>query len=94
MNTISILGIVAFALLLIIILWGAIAVPLFKKKADQKQEIKMAKIIAGLKKDDKILLAAGIRGYFVKIKNDTIYVEISPNVIIRVDKHAVIGIYK
>ena len=93
MKSLTMIGVVAIALLVLVFIWGGIVAPILRRKSSQKRDEKLSKIIAGFKKDDKILLASGIRGYFVKVKNDTLYVEIAKDVIIRVDKHAVMGVY-
>ena len=93
MGSLTMIGIIAICILALIVVWGGIVAPILRKKSSNKRDEKLSKIIAGFKKDDKILLASGIRGYFVKVKNDTLYVEIADGVIIRVDKHAVMGVY-
>lgn len=68
--------------------------PILRKKAAKKQEEQLTQTVAQFREGDKILLASGIRALYVKTKGDVIHAKIAENVIIKVDKHAIMGVYK
>lgn len=78
----------------LMLIWSIIIVPLLRRKAASKQEIHLEQTLLSFKEGDKILLASGIRALFVKRKGDVIHAKIADNVIIKIDKHAIMGVYK
>lgn len=94
MSTLNIVNIVLLSVVGVLFLWSMTVGPVLKKKMIAKREEKLEKTVASFKQGDKILLASGIRGYFIKYKGDVIHVKIADNVVIKVDHHAVMGVYK
>lgn len=74
--------------------WSLVVVPILKKRNHKKQEERLNETIKLLREGDKILLSAGIRGLFVKSKGDIIHIKVDKEVILKVDKHAIVGVYK
>lgn len=70
--------------IIIFAIWYFLVIKPQKKKQDQhKQQL------ADLKKNDEIVLASGIHGTIVNVKEKTLIVRIDDNVKIEVDKEAV-----
>lgn len=75
-------------------IFSLLVAPLLRRKAARKQEEQLTQTVAQFREGDKILLASGIRALYVKTKGDVIHAKIAENVIIKVDKHAIMGVYK
>lgn len=90
----TIIIIVLASLFALMLLWSMLLVPLLRRKAAKKQEDVLNNTVASFRPGDKILLASGIRALFVKQKGDVIHAKIAENVIVKVDKHAIMGVYK
>lgn len=86
--------IILASLFALMIIWSILLVPILRRKAARKQENILDNTVANFREGDKILLASGIRAIFVKQKGDVIHAKIAENVIIKVDKHAIMGVYK
>lgn len=82
------------SLFALVFLWSVICVPLLRRRQARKQEEMLNNTIAAFRPGDKILLASGIRALFVKQKGDVMHVKIASDVVIKVDKHAIMGVYK
>jgi preprotein translocase subunit YajC len=75
---------IIFLVLIIVVFYFFMIRPQMKKQ----KEIK--KFRESLQKGDKIVTTGGIYGKVNEIKDDVIVMEIAPNVIIKVDKSAVV----
>jgi preprotein translocase subunit YajC len=62
---------------------------LFVLRPKQQEEKQQETMIAGLAKDDAVVLSSGIHGKIAEIQADILVVEISDKTRIRVDKSAV-----
>ena len=94
MTTLQTLEIVLISLFGLMLVWSLAIVPLIRKKAQKKQNDHLERTINSLKPGDKILLSAGIRGLFVKSKGEVIHVQVDENTVLKVDRHAIMGVYK
>ena len=73
-----------FLLLIIVVFYFFMIRPQMKKQKDLKSYRE------GLNKGDKVVTTGGIYGKITDIKDQTITVEISDNVRIRIDKNAIL----
>lgn len=94
MSSLNIVGIVALSLVGVMLIYSIFIAPFIRRGIERKKAEQLDKTISQFKDGDKVLLAGGIRGYYVKRKADTLYIEIAKDVVIRVDKHSVIGVYE
>lgn len=96
MSQTDILLMLAIILASLLIIWGFIIGPILKKKAQQKSTERLDNKINNLKAGDKVLLSAGIRGIFIKTKGEVVYVQVDSgnNTTLKVDRRAIMGVYK
>lgn len=94
MTNLEILEVCLISLFGLMMIWSLAIVPIFRRKAQKRQNDHLEKTINSLKKGDKILLSAGIRGLFIKAKGEVIHVQVDENTILKVDRHAIMGVYK
>ena len=73
-----------FLLLIILVFYLFMIRPQMKRQKDLKNYRE------GLKKGDKIVTTGGIYGRVTDIKDSTVTVEIAPNVLVKIDKSAVV----
>ena len=77
-------GSLVFLLLIILVFYLFMIRPQMKRQKDLKNYRE------GLKKGDKIVTTGGIYGKVTDIKDATVTVEIAPNVLVKIDKSAVV----
>ncbi len=73
-----------FLVLIIVIFY------LFMIRPQVKRQKELAKYRAGLQKGDKVVTTGGIYGKVNDVKENTVTLEIAPNVHIKVDKSAIL----
>ena len=94
MTTLEILEVTLLSLFGLMMIWSLGVVPFLRKKAQKRQDENLERTINALKPGDKILLSAGIRGLFIKAKGEVIHVQVAENTVLKVDRHAIMGVYK
>lgn len=94
MTSLEIVEVCLISLFGLMMIWNIAVIPVLKKKTHKKQEERLNETIKAMKSGDKLLLSAGIRGLFVKAKGDIIHIKVDENVVLKVDKHAIVGVYK
>ncbi len=58
-------------------------------RPEQKRRREHEQLLAGLKRNDQVVLAAGIHGRVTAIADKTVTLEIAPKVLIQVDRSAI-----
>lgn len=94
MTTLEILGIVAISLVGLMIVYNVFIAPFIRRSIERKKDEKLNQELASFKEGDKVLLASGMIGYFVKRKADIVYVEVAKDTVSKFDKHSIVGIYE
>ncbi|WP_052663410.1 preprotein translocase subunit YajC [[Mycoplasma] testudinis] len=92
----SVSEIVIYVLLALIILQIVLSATLFpflsKKKMKKEAEIQR-KMLREIKNGHEVLLVSGIFGKVVNKKDNDLWIEISPNVVVKVSRSAVAGFF-
>jgi preprotein translocase subunit YajC len=74
-------------LILIALIFGIFYFLMFRPQ--QKQQKEHQSLLAGLKKDDRVVLASGLHGKIWAVKDDTVVLEIARDVRVEYDKSSV-----
>ena len=72
-----------FMAAMLLLFWYIIVIPT-KKRQKAHQEL-----IVSLNQGDEIITAGGIHGRITKVREDTVEVEVAPNVRIKLDRRAI-----
>jgi len=81
-----------WVLLALILIIYIVIIPMLNKRKMKQDQLRMQEFQSRLEVNNKIVMFNGIHGKIKELRHDTALVEIAPNVVIEVERHAIVGV--